>query len=38
MTLDAFSQHPPMPWYFYANMKKEDVDAIILYLRSLPPK
>ena len=30
--------NPPMPWYFYANMKKPDIDAIIVYLRSLPPK
>lgn len=29
---------PPMPWYLYANMKDEDVRAIVLYLRSLPPK
>jgi mono/diheme cytochrome c family protein len=29
---------PPMPVAGYANMTDEDVDAIIAYLRSLPPK
>jgi mono/diheme cytochrome c family protein len=29
---------PPMPIWAYANIKPDDVSAIILYLRSLPPK
>jgi mono/diheme cytochrome c family protein len=29
---------PPMPYGLYANMKADDVKAIILYLRALPPK
>lgn len=28
---------PPMPYGFLAKMSKDDLDAIILYLRSLPP-
>lgn len=28
---------PPMPYGFLANMSQDDLDAIILYLRSLPP-
>lgn len=35
---DGSMVKPPMPWYFFANMKKADLDAVILYLRSLPPK
>ena len=27
----------PMPWPNYASMKPEDLDAVIAYLRSLPP-
>lgn len=29
---------PPMPTYFLANLKPDDVKALILYLRQLPPK
>lgn len=29
---------PPMPIGHYAMMKPEDVEAVVLYLRSLPPK
>ncbi len=29
---------PPMGYAYYANMTVEDLDAIIAYLRSLPPK
>ena len=29
---------PPMPTYFLANLKPDDVQALILYLRQLPPK
>ena len=29
---------PPMPSYFLANLKPDDVKALILYLRQLPPK
>ncbi len=29
---------PPMPTYFLAGLKPTDVDALILYLRQLPPK
>lgn len=29
---------PPMPYGFYANLKADDVSAIVLYLRSLPAK
>jgi hypothetical protein len=29
--------HPPMPYGFLAQMTAEDLDAIVLYLRSLPP-
>jgi len=28
---------PPMPYFYLARMTSEDLDAIILYLRSLPP-
>jgi len=28
---------PPMPWQNWANMKDEDVKAIFLYLKSIPP-
>lgn len=35
---DGSAMHPPMPYGFFANMKADDVKAIILYLRSLPPK
>lgn len=28
---------PPMPWQNYAKLHDEDVDAIVAYLRSIPP-
>ena len=28
---------PIMPWHAFANLTKQDVDAIVAYLRSLPP-
>lgn len=34
---DGSHMSPPMPYGFFANMKEADVDAIVLYLRSLPP-
>jgi hypothetical protein len=34
---DGTQMSPPMPYGFFANMKETDLDAIILYLRSLPP-
>lgn len=34
---DGSPMMPPMPYGFFANMTAEDLDAIILYLRSLPP-
>jgi mono/diheme cytochrome c family protein len=35
---DGTVLQPPMPSYFLANMKSDDVKALILYLRQLPPK
>lgn len=35
---DGSPMMPPMPYGYYAHMKPDDVSAIILYLRSLPPK
>jgi mono/diheme cytochrome c family protein len=35
---DGSVLQPPMPTYFLANLKPDDVKAIILYLRQLPPK
>lgn len=29
---------PPMGIYYYANMKESDLDALVAYLRSLPPR
>jgi len=29
---------PPMPYSYYSRMSDADLDAIVLYLRSLPPK
>jgi hypothetical protein len=29
---------PPMPYAYYANMTEKDLDAILTYLRSLPPR
>jgi len=28
---------PIMPWHAYANLAKQDVDAIVAFLRSVPP-
>ena len=33
---DGSAMHPPMPYPYLAKMTPEDLDAIILYLRSLP--
>lgn len=35
---DGSRMMPPMGYGYYANLKEEDLDAIIAYLRSLPPK
>jgi mono/diheme cytochrome c family protein len=35
---DGSQMMPPMPYAYYANLTPDDVSAIILYLRSLPPK
>jgi mono/diheme cytochrome c family protein len=35
---DGSQMMPPMPYGYYANLTPDDVSAIILYLRSLPPK
>lgn len=34
---DGRAMMPPMPYEFLARMTTEDLDAIVLYLRSLPP-
>jgi hypothetical protein len=34
---DGTPMMPPMPYGFLARMKPEDLDAIVMYLRSLPP-
>lgn len=34
---DGSDMFPPMPYGFLAKMSQDDLDAIILYLRSLPP-
>jgi mono/diheme cytochrome c family protein len=34
---DGSAMLPPMPYPFLARMTPEDLDAIVLYLRSLPP-
>ncbi|HYI78700.1 MAG TPA: diheme cytochrome c-553, partial [Chryseolinea sp.] len=28
---------PPMPWQVYKNIKEDDLKAIYVYLKSLPP-
>lgn len=38
MRPDGKHMLPPMGYSFYANLKEDDVKAIILYLRSLPEK
>jgi mono/diheme cytochrome c family protein len=35
---DGSSLLPPMAFGYYANISDEDLDAIVAYLRSLPPK
>ncbi|GJL84099.1 MAG: cytochrome c [marine bacterium B5-7] len=35
---DGSKMLPPMPYAYYANISDEDINAIIAYLRSLPPK
>ena len=37
MRPDGSPMFPPMPYGFFANMTGDDLAAIILYLRSLPP-
>jgi hypothetical protein len=37
MRPDGSQMLPPMPYGFLAGMTPEDLDAIVLYLRSLPP-
>ncbi len=35
---DGSKMLPPMAYRFYANISDEDLDALVAYLRSLPPK
>jgi hypothetical protein len=28
---------PPMPFPFFANMTPEDIDAVVAYVRTIPP-
>jgi mono/diheme cytochrome c family protein len=35
---DGTAMLPPMPYRYYANIADSDLDAIIAYLRGLPPK
>ena len=35
---DGTKMFPPMGYGYYANIKPDDLKAIIAYLRSLPPK
>lgn len=35
---DGSKMLPPMPYGYYQNISNDDLDAIIAYLRSLPPK
>lgn len=35
---DGTPLKPPMPFHFYAAMSRDDLDAIVAYLRSLPPR
>lgn len=34
---DQTPLHPVMPYYVFHNMKEEDLDAIVAYLRTIPP-
>jgi len=38
MRPDGSGMMPPMGYPYYANTSEEDLDAIVAYLRSLPPK
>ena len=35
---DGTAMLPPMAYPYYANIKEEDLRAIVAYLRTLPPK
>ena len=35
---DGLQMLPPMGYAYYANIRPDDLTAIIAYLRSLPPK
>jgi hypothetical protein len=35
---DGSRMLPPMAYSYYANIKPEDLDAIVAYLRTLPAK
>jgi hypothetical protein len=35
---DGSPMLPPMPYPYYANIKEDDLEAIIVYLRTLSPK
>jgi hypothetical protein len=35
---DGSPLKPPMGYAFYANMTEADLDAIVAYLRTVPPK
>jgi mono/diheme cytochrome c family protein len=34
---DGAPMLPPMPYYYFVKMTPEDLDAIVAYLRTLPP-
>ena len=34
---DGSRMLPPMPYHYFANMSPQDLDAVILYLRTVPP-
>ena len=35
---DGSTMLPPMPYHYYKNISDSDLDAIVAYLKSLPPK
>jgi hypothetical protein len=35
---DGRKLQPAMPFYFYEKISDEDLDALIVYLRSIPPQ
>lgn len=37
VTPDGQKLAPPMPYMFFANMTDEDLDAVVAYLRTVPP-